>query len=201
MLIFTDSVIWIFGFSPFFLTIFRLLIFLLFSAVMHRKMRMPGQYLQSMNFTGKNFHINPWFSGCYEIVSHPSFTQRVFFYSARQMPMLATLHCSYSCLLFLFLFVVHFYQFVILNKKKIIVAKVWSWGREQGCGPGGAHDLCFHTWGNFSFSFLQLGFGPWADTWAMGLVLGRDLGFVAGIWALRLEFGPWGWNFCLEDKI
>ena len=55
---------------------------------------------------------------------------------------------------------------------------------EQGSGPEGVDDLCFHTYGEFSppppppagIWTSRLSFGP----------QGWDLGLKAGIWALRL---------------
>ena len=76
--------------------------------------------------------------------------------------------------------------------------------REQGSGPEGVNDLCFHTYGEFSlspssdwavglgagFQVLRLGFVPW----------GWDLGPNAGFWALRLGFGPQDWDLGLKTK-
>ena len=53
---------------------------------------------------------------------------------------------------------------------------------EQGSGPEGVDDLCFHTYGEFSPS--PPGIGP----------LGWDLDLKTGIWASRLEFGPRDWD-------
>ena len=51
---------------------------------------------------------------------------------------------------------------------------------EQGSGPEGVDDLCFHTYGEFSPS--PPGIGP----------LGWDLDLKAEIWASRLGSGPPG---------
>ena len=51
---------------------------------------------------------------------------------------------------------------------------------EQGSGPEGVDDLCFHTYGEFSPSPPGIG------------TLGWDLDFKAEIWASRLVFGPRG---------
>ena len=69
--IFTDSVIWIFGFSPFFPSIPKLLFPSHFSTVIQREMRTWWD-----NFpisTEKKSHINPWSSGYYTnmIMSSP----------------------------------------------------------------------------------------------------------------------------------
>ena len=54
---------------------------------------------------------------------------------------------------------------------------------EQGSGPKGIDDLCFHTYGEFSPS-PPLGSGP----------LGWDLNLETEIWASRLGYGPVGWG-------
>ena len=70
---------------------------------------------------------------------------------------------------------------------------------EQGSGPKGVDDLCFHTYGEFSPSppSSNLDFGLWAEIWASRL----DLGVQAGIWASRLGFKPQGWHLGLEAGI
>ena len=55
---------------------------------------------------------------------------------------------------------------------------------EQGSGPEGVDDLCFHTYGEFS---PPPGIGP----------LGWDVGLEDGIWASRLGSGPPGQEFGL----
>ena len=55
---------------------------------------------------------------------------------------------------------------------------------QQGSGPKGVDDLCFHMYGGiFSFFWAsRLGFGP----------LGWDMGLQAEIWAWRLGGGGCG---------
>ena len=51
---------------------------------------------------------------------------------------------------------------------------------EQGSGPEGVDDLCFHTYGEFSPPGIGL--------------LCWDLGLEDGIWASRMRYGPGGWG-------
>ena len=64
---------------------------------------------------------------------------------------------------------------------------------KQGSGPKGVDDLCFHTYEEFS---------PPSSNWDWGLragILGGDSGFMTGIWASRLEFGPRDWDLRGRD--
>ena len=57
---------------------------------------------------------------------------------------------------------------------------------EQGSGPEGVDDLCFHTYGEFSPPPPRIG------------ALGWDLGLEDGIWASRLGSGLYGWDLSLK---
>ena len=59
---------------------------------------------------------------------------------------------------------------------------------EQGSGPKGVGDLCFHTYKELS---PPPGIGP----------LGWDLGLLAGIWTSRPKVGPQGWDLGLQGRI
>ena len=64
---------------------------------------------------------------------------------------------------------------------------------EQGSGPEGVDDLCFHTYGEFSPSSPPPppGIGP----------LGWNLDLETEIWASRLRYGPQGWDLGLKAGI
>ena len=59
---------------------------------------------------------------------------------------------------------------------------------EQGSGPKGVGDLCFHTYKELS---PPPGIGP----------LGWDLGLLAGIWTSRLIFGLKGLDLGFQTRI
>ena len=79
---------------------------------------------------------------------------------------------------------------------------------EQGSGPEGVDDLCFHTYGEFSPSsyppsasraISQPG-GPYPSLNAQ-IPTQRPRFHSLGIWALRLGFVPGGWDMGLDAEI
>ena len=106
----------------------------------------------------------------------------------------------------------------------------WLWLKlrgEQGSGPKGVNDLCFHTYGGFSpppppsphppspqppgpyisleahISALRPISQPQSTNPSLEAQIpwGWNLGLKVGIWALRLGFGPKDWDLGLENEI
>ena len=75
----------------------------------------------------------------------------------------------------------------------------WLWLKlrgEQGSGPKGVNDLCFHTYGEFSPPPPP----PPPPPPGIGCP-GWDLALKVEIWASRLRFGPQSWDLGLEARL